>query len=112
MSGGKSDFLYTDDKGTTYALNQDTSNATVVGNIAAGNDVDYLPRRITPRKAIYKDSLGLRTRTCYPGTNAQLATIPATFDSPDETGNNTFTLRYTRGEKAQRSRSVNTGIIP
>lgn len=112
MSGGRSDFVYTTDIGTVYALNQDTSNANVAGNLAAGNNVDYLSRDIKPRFAMYGDQNGLRHRKVYVGSFANLATLPATFTAGDESGAVTFTLLYTRGEKARRSRSVNTGIIP
>lgn len=112
MAGGRFDYLYTTDIGTVYALNQDTSNANVAGNLPAGNGVDYLSRDIKPRFAMYADQNGLRHRKVYVGTFANLATLPATFNGGDESGTVLFTLLYTRGEKARRSRSVNTGIIP
>lgn len=112
MAGGRSDFNYVTDLGVTYALNQDTSNANVAGNVAAGNGTEFLPRSIKPRFAMYADSAGLRHRKVYIGTLAKIPTMPLTFDGGDESGTVTFTLLYTRGEKARRSRSVNTGIIP
>lgn len=112
MAGGRSDFLYVTDAGTTYALNQDTSNAAVATNTAAGNGIDFLPRNITPRFGMYADQNNLRHRRVYAGTVAKLAALPVTFDGGDESGTVTFTLLYTRGEKARKSRSVNTGIIP
>lgn len=112
MAGGRSDFLYTTDTGTVYALNQDTSNAAVAGATPATNGVDYLSRDIKPRYAIYADQNLLRKRKVYVPTAAAFANLPATFNGGDESGTVTFTLQYTRGEKARRSRSVNTGIIP
>jgi len=111
MSGGRSDYLYTTDAGVTYALNQDTSNANAVGNLAAGNGIDYLSRDIKPRFAMYADQNGLRHRKCYVGATGAFAALPLTFNGGDESGTVAFSLLYTRGEKAKRSRSVNTGII-
>jgi hypothetical protein len=112
MSGGRSDFVYTTDAGVLYALNQDTSNANVAGNIPSANGTDYLSRDIKPRFAVYGDAPGLRRRKVYVGAFAALATLPTTFTAGDESGPVLFTLLYTRGEKARRSRSINTGIIP
>lgn len=112
MAGGRSDFTYTTDAGVTYAINMDTSNANVATNTPAGNGTDFLPRNIKPRFAVYKDQTGIRTRVIPVSTAAKLAAMPLTFDGGDESGTVTFTLQYTRGEKARRSRSVNTGIIP
>jgi hypothetical protein len=112
MAGGRSDFAYTTDAGVNYALNQDTSNANVAGNLPAGNGVDFLPRAIKPRFGMYGDQAGIRHRTVYAGTTALLAALPLTFTGGDESGAVLFTLLYTRGEKARKSRSINTGIIP
>lgn len=112
MAGGRSDFQYTDDKGNVWALNQDTSNANVAGSLASANGTAFVPRSIKPRFAMYADQNNLRHRKVYIPTLAKIATMPATFDGGDESGTVTFTLLYTRGEKARFSRSVNTGIIP
>lgn len=112
MSGGRSDYLYVTDTGVSYALNQDSSNASAVGNLASANGIDYLSRDIKPRYAMYADQNGLRHRRCYVGAVGGFATLPLTFNGGDESGTVAFTLLYTRGEKARRSRSVNTGIIP
>ena len=112
MAGGRSDFSYTTDAGVVYALNQDTSNGNVAGNLAAGNGLDFIPRNIKPRFAMYSDQNGLRHRKVYPSTIALMIALPATFTGGDESGPVLFTLLYTRGEKARRARSINTGIIP
>lgn len=112
MTGGRSDYSYTDDAGNVRALNQDTSNASAVGNLPSANGIEYLSREVKPRYAMYGDQPGLRKRRCYVGTVGQFATLPATFNGGDESGTVLFSLLYTRGEKARRSRSVNTGIIP
>lgn len=112
MAGGRSDYSYTTDGGDVFALNQDTSNAAAGGNLPAGNGLNFLPRNIKPRFGMYSDQPGLRHRKVHCGTTGLLAALPATFNGGDESGTVAFTLLYTRGEKARKSRSVNTGIIP
>lgn len=112
MAGGRSDYIYTTDKGVNFALNQDTSNATVVSALPASNGLDYLPRNIKPRYAMYADQPGLRHRKVYVGNPGDMADLPATYNGGDESGTVLFTLLRTQGERARYARSVNTGIIP
>lgn len=110
MAGGRSYYLYTTDTGVEYALNQDTSNGLAMGSTAAGVGVESLPRYITPRFAMYASSDGLKHRKCYVATPALMASLPATLTSGDDASSVLFSLIYTRGEKARRSRA-NSGVL-
>jgi hypothetical protein len=110
MAGGRSWFLYTTDAGVEYALNQDTSNGLAMLNTAAGVGVESLPRYIKPRWAMYASSDGLKHRKCYVGSVAQMAALPATLTSGDDASSVLFTLLYTQGERARRSRA-NSGVL-
>lgn len=110
MAGGRSYFLYTTDAGIEYSLNQDTSNGQAMLNTAAGVGVESLPRYIKPRFAMYASSDGLKHRKCYVGTPAQMTALPATLTSGDDASSVLFSLIYTGGEKARRSRA-NNGVL-
>lgn len=110
MAGGLADYIYTTDDGVTYALKQDSSNATVAGASLATNGLDYLPRSIKPRYAMYESDDTLHHRKVYVPTIAAYAALPPTATLKDEGGNLLFVLAYKRGETAKKSRSRNSGV--
>lgn len=120
MAGSRKDFLYTDDTGTTFAINLDESNTEAVngtaGQLTVANGVqDYVPRNVKVREVFYGNAARTRTIRCValtPAIYGSLLTPPfPPIPDPIDSGGPVLTLSRANGERRRVPRAVDTGLI-
>lgn len=114
MAGSRRNFQYVTDGGDIYLFNGDESNVEAVhgteANIVAGNeDLDGIPRNITPRRVVYINGDGSRSISVVAATLTRYNSPPATIADPID---GSATLSYDRQipQKRRRYRNLDTGL--
>lgn len=116
MAGSLKWFEYTDDEGSTWAVQMDESNGEAIGN------TDYtetstakmqLPRNCKPRYARYVDAVGNIARNIIvTAANASTGSLPATIEVIDALGATvTLILKQFVGERMTKiPAAADTGL--
>lgn len=107
MAGSIKWFEYTDDEGSTWAIQMDESNGEAVGNTdytAASTATMELPRNCKARYARYVDAAGNIARNIIvTAAGANAGTVPSTITVLDALGATiTLILKTFVGEKMTR----------
>jgi hypothetical protein len=110
MSGSKSWFTYNADDGGIFAIQMDTGNAGLAGNVPAPLRTRTIPRGITPRFINYSSLDRKVVRKVYFGTAALLAAAASTVIGDFGRGSETLNAGIANGEKEKFS-GPNTGLL-
>lgn len=120
MAGSRKDFIYTDDTGSSFAINLDESNTEAVNGNAgqitvANNPQNYVPRNVKVREVFYRNAAGTRTIRCVPLTQAiYLALLSPPFPplpDPIDAAGAVLSLSRANGERRRVSKAADTGLI-
>lgn len=116
MAGSIKWFEYTDDEGSTWAVQMDESNGEAVGNTDytdTSTATMQLPRNCKPRYARYVDALGNIARNIIvTAAGANAASLPATITVIDALGATvTLILKQFVGEQMTKiPAAIDTGL--